>query len=63
MRDNILMRATVPRNAGYYSYAGMGYANPHAVTSVDGASYTYDNTGNVTAIGSLDYTCDWRNRP
>jgi hypothetical protein len=24
--------------------------------------YTYDNNGNVTAIGSLDYTWDWRNR-
>ena len=23
---------------------------------------TYDNNGNVTAIGSLDYTWDWRNR-
>ena len=25
-------------------------------------TYTYDNNGNVTAIGSLDYTWDWRNR-
>jgi RHS repeat-associated protein len=40
----------------------MGFANPHAVTSVGGATYTYDNNGNVTAIGSLDYTWDWRNR-
>ena len=40
----------------------MGYANPHAVTSVGGATYTYDNNGNVTAISSLDYTWDWRNR-
>ena len=40
----------------------MGYANPHAVTSVGGTTYTYDNNGNVTAIGSLDYTWDWRNR-
>jgi RHS repeat-associated protein len=32
------------------------------VTSVGGTSYTYDNNGNVTAIGSLDYTWDWRNR-
>ena len=47
---------------GSCSYAGMGYANPHAVTSVGGATYTYDNNGNVTAIGSLDYTWDWRNR-
>ena len=45
-----------------YTYAETGYANPHAVTSVGGATYTYDNNGNVTAIGSLDYTWDWRNR-
>jgi hypothetical protein len=31
-------------------------------TSVGGTTYTYDNNGNVTAIGSLDYTWDWRNR-
>ena len=56
------MRAIVPRDVGNYSYAGMGYANPHAVTSVGGTTYTYDNNGNVTAIGSFDYTWDWRNR-
>ena len=56
------MRATVPPDVGSYSYAGTGYANPHAVTSVGGTAYTYDNNGNVTAIGSLDYTWDWRNR-
>ena len=54
------MRAALPH--GSYSYARMGYANPHAVTSVGGTTYTYDNNGNVTAIGSLDYTWDWRNR-
>jgi hypothetical protein len=36
----------------------MAYANPHAVTSVGGTTYTYDNNGNETAIGSLDYTWD-----
>jgi uncharacterized protein RhaS with RHS repeats len=56
------MRAIVPRDVGSYSYAGMGYANPHAVTSVGGTTYAYDNNGNVSAIGSLDYTWDWRNR-
>jgi hypothetical protein len=53
------MRSILPRSC---SYAGTGYANPHAVTSVGGTTYTYDNNGNVTAIGSLDYTWDWRNR-
>jgi RHS repeat-associated protein len=31
------------------------------VTSVGGTTYTYDTNGNVTTIGSLDYTWDWRN--
>ena len=56
------MCATLPGDVGSNSYAGMGYANPHAVTSVGGTTHTYDNNGNVTAIGSLDYTWDWRNR-
>jgi hypothetical protein len=56
------MRATVPPDVGSYSYAETGYANPHAVTSLNGTTYTYDNNGNVTAVGSLDYTWDWRNR-
>ena len=59
---NLLMLAILLRDVGSYSYAWMGYANPHAVTSVGGTTYTYDNNGNVTAIGSLDYTWDWRNR-
>jgi hypothetical protein len=56
------MRAIVPRDVVFYSYAGTGYANPHAATSVGGTTYSYDNNGNVTSIGSLDYTWDWRNR-
>ena len=45
-----------------YTYAETGYANPHAPTSIGGVTHAYDNNGNVTAIGSLDYTWDWRNR-
>jgi RHS repeat-associated protein len=56
------MCAIIPSDVGSCSYAGTGYANPHAVTSIGGTTYTYDNNGNVTAIGSLDYTWDWRNR-
>jgi RHS repeat-associated protein len=56
------MLVILPGDVGSYSYAGIRYANPHAVTSVGGTTYTYDNDGNVTAIGSLDYTWDWRNR-
>ena len=32
------MRAIVPRDVGSYSYAGTGYANPHAVTTDGGTS-------------------------
>jgi RHS repeat-associated protein len=56
------MLAILLRDVDSYSYAGTSYANPHAVTSLNGTTYTYDNNGNVTAIGSLDYTWDWRNR-
>jgi hypothetical protein len=53
---NPLMRAILPFALGPYSYVRMGYANPHAVTSVGGTTYSYDNNGNVISIGSLDYT-------
>jgi hypothetical protein len=56
------MRVILPRPLGSYSYAGTGYANPHAAASVGGTTYTYDVNGNVTAIGSLDYTWDYMNR-
>jgi hypothetical protein len=49
------MRATVIPDVESYPYAGTGYANPHAVTSVGGTSYTYDNNSNVTAIASVDH--------
>jgi hypothetical protein len=56
------MGAIVPRDVGFYSYAETNYANPHAVTSDGATTYTYDSNGNATAIGSLDYTWDWRKR-
>ena len=56
------MSAIAPWDVRPYSYAGMGYANPHAVTWVGGTTYTYESNGNMTAIGSVDYTWDWRNR-
>lgn len=44
-------------DVGAYSYAGAGYANPHAVTSITSTSgaaqaFTYDANGNMTADGS-----------
>ena len=50
-RYNSLMRAIVAPEAGSYSYAGTGYANPHAVTQIaNGVStttYSYDQNGNL----------------
>ena len=47
---------------GGYLYEGTSYANPHAPTSINGITLTYDNNGNVTSYGSKLYTWDYRNR-
>jgi RHS repeat-associated protein len=50
---------------GSYSYAGSGgssYANPDAATAVASKNLTYDNNGNLTAIGSTTYSWNYRNR-
>jgi RHS repeat-associated protein len=51
---------------GAYLYSTTSYANPHAATSIGGIAYTYDNNGNLTAVGSgmgsTAYTWDWRDR-
>ena len=44
------------------SYVGMSYANPHAPTSENGVTYTYDNNGNLTYDGTHTYTWDYQNR-
>jgi hypothetical protein len=38
-----------------------GLREPACGDERQGTTYTYDNNGNVTSIGSLDYTWDWRN--
>ncbi|HLC49425.1 MAG TPA: RHS repeat-associated core domain-containing protein, partial [Candidatus Andersenbacteria bacterium] len=45
-----------------YTYAGTGYANPHAATSVGGYTLAYDNNGNLTSYGVNTYSWDYRNR-
>jgi RHS repeat-associated protein len=45
-----------------YTYAETNYANPHAATSIGGASLTYDNNGNLRSYGSKTYGWDYRNR-
>ena len=47
---------------GSYTYAETGYANPHAATSINGVTYTYDNNGNITGTGSWTYGWDYQNR-
>lgn len=49
-------------DSGTYTYAGTGYANPHAVTSLAGATYAYDNNGNLTGNGTWSYTWDYNNQ-
>jgi RHS repeat-associated protein len=61
------MRPILPCVARLYSYAGIGYANPHAVTDIGytgGATTThvYDNNGNLTSASRRGYTWDYRNR-
>lgn len=52
---NAIGNITYKSDQGSYLYQGDiggSYANPHAVTSVNGVTYTYDNNGNLTSIGS-----------
>lgn len=50
---------------GAYAYAGTGYANSHAVTSIGNGiattTYGYDNNGNLITSGSNTYAWDYRN--
>ena len=61
------MCVIVPRDVSSYSYAGTGYANPHAVTGIGytgGATttYVYDSNGNLTSDGTYTYIWDYQNR-
>lgn len=51
---------------GAYAYAGTGYANPDAVTTIGTQNYTYDNAGDILTSGNgsatTSYTWDYRNR-
>jgi RHS repeat-associated protein len=64
------MRTAVRLSSKRYSYAGMAYANPHAVTQiatgVSTSTFVYDNNGNLvqkTTNGtSTTYVWDYANR-
>ena len=47
--------------AGEYFYAGTGYTNPHAATTINGVSLSYDRSGNLTNYGSNTYGWNYRN--
>ena len=49
-------------NVGSYSYAGTGFANPHAATTINGVNYSYDTAGNLTSAGSMAIAWDPWNR-
>jgi RHS repeat-associated protein len=49
-------------DVGNYSYAGTNYANPHAATSINNITQTYDNNGNLTGDGTWTHTWDYKNR-
>ncbi len=47
---------------GSYTYAGTNYANPHAATTINGATYSYDNSGNLTSNGTLSNTWNYKDQ-
>src|SRR3989344_4583685 len=53
---------TSKSDVGSYTYAGTGWANPHAPTTVNGVTYGYDAAGNLTSAGTAAYTWNYRNR-
>ncbi len=47
---------------GSYTYAGTSYANPHAATSINSVTNTYDASGNLTANGTLTNTWNYKDQ-
>jgi RHS repeat-associated protein len=48
--------------AGTYTYAGTDYANPHAATTINSVTYSYDNDGNLTGNGTLSNTWNYKDQ-
>ncbi len=48
--------------SGAFTYAGTGYANPSAATSIGGTSLAYDNNGNLTTEGTKSYGWNFLNQ-
>jgi uncharacterized protein RhaS with RHS repeats len=59
---NALGNITNKSDVGSYSYASANYANPHAATSINGQTQTYDNNGNLTSDSEWTQAWDYKNR-
>jgi RHS repeat-associated protein len=55
------MLITFSTNKGTYTYAGTGYANPHAPTQIGSTTYSYDTNGNLISAGTKYYAWNYRN--
>ncbi|MFN3692674.1 MAG: LamG-like jellyroll fold domain-containing protein [Candidatus Paceibacteria bacterium] len=47
---------------GTYSYAGTGFANPHAPTTIGTSTLTYDQNGNLASYNGVTYTSNYKNQ-
>ena len=56
---NIIGNITNKSDLGNYTYANI---HPHAVTSANSVTYSYDNNGSLTGDGTWTHTYDTRNR-
>jgi RHS repeat-associated protein len=59
---NAIGNITNKSDVGNYLYQGTNYANPHAATSINGATYSYDQNGNLTNDGAWTHSWDYNNR-
>src|SRR5579862_5600395 len=56
------MRVMTSSTIVSYGYAGIGDANPAAATTINGVTYTWDNSGNLSGFGTTTYSWDYRDR-
>ena len=50
-------------NGAIFAYSGTGKTNPHAVTGIGLASYTYNDNGNMVTAPGKTLTYNWQNQP
>ncbi len=54
--------SSTPSGVYLYPTTTSGYVNPHGAVSIGGATYAYDNNGNLTSDGTWTHSWDYRNR-